>query len=299
MSMQLTRRRALGLALAASSAAGLRAGAADEVSDDRALFWEFGPGASASTIFGYDRIAASLVSDIVDEGTRRATVAKRVIQDFPSRAVLPAIKIDPSLQPVVDRLDARTAAAFRAVVQQSFPQVAPTADRMPGIEASMLLMAEGQTPPNPTVGGTIIEGAMKLGRSSMVLISETELRGMLFSPDLTALDKRIGQDTIAYMLDLRARSGPIGRHFEQLYAARRGGDIHSLGAELIKRGVFVPSQILNSDAIKYLLGSRLEAALKKDAAASAFVLMPLDALVGSDGIIAALRKSGNSVTAVA
>lgn len=297
--MLLTRRRALGLALAASAAAGLRAEAAGEASDDRALFWEFGSGASASTIFGYDRIAASLVADIVDDGTKRATAAKRVIQDFPARVVLPAIKIDPSLQPVVDRLDAGTAAAFRAVVQQSFAQLAPTVDKMPGIEASMLLMAEGQTPPNPTVGGTIVEGALKLGRPSMVLISDTELRGMVFPPNLAALDKRIGQDSIAYMLDRRAKGGPLGRQFEQLYAARRGGDIHSLTAELTRRGAFAPFQMLNSDAIKYLLGSRLEATLKMDTAASALVLMPLDALVGNDGIIAALRKRGNSVTAVA
>jgi hypothetical protein len=297
--MHLTRRRTLGLALAASSAAGLRAWAAGQGSDDRALFWEFGSGASASTIFGYDRIAASLVPDIVVDGTKRATAATRVVQDFPPRIVLPAIKIDPSLQPVVDRLDAKTAAAFRGVVQQSFTQLAPTVDKVPGVEASMLLMAEGQTPPNPSVGGTIVDGALKLGRPSMVLISDSELRGMVFPPNLIALDKRIGQDTIAYMLDLRAKGGPIGRQFEQLYAARRGGDIHSFGAELIKRGVFVPAQMLNSDAIKYLLGSRLEAALKTDAAASAFVLMPLDALIGDGGIIAALRKSGNSVTAVA
>jgi hypothetical protein len=297
--MQLTRRRALGLVLAASSAAGLRAGAAGEVSDDRALFWEFGSGASASTIFGYSHIAASLVSDIVDDGTKRAAAAKLVIQDFPSRVMLPAIKIDPSLQPVVDRLDAKTASAFRTVVQQSFAQLAPTVDKMPGIQASMLLMAEGSTPPNPTVGGTIVEGALKLGRPSTVLISDAELRSMASSPNLTAFDKRVSQDSIARLLDLRAKGGPIGRQFEQLYAARRGGDIHNLFAELTKRGVFIPSQILNGDAIKYLLGSRLEAVLKKDAAASAFVLMPLDALVGDDGIIAALRKGGNSVTAVA
>lgn len=297
--MRISRRRALGLALAASSAAALRAEAAGETGDDRAVFWQLGSGAAASTIFGYDRIAASLVSDIVDEGTKRAASAKLVIQDFPSKVEFPAIKLDPSLQPVVERLDTKTAAAFRAFVQQSFAQLAPTVDKMPGIEASMLLMAEGQTPPNPTVGGTIVEGALKLGRPSMVLITDTELRGMVFSPNLTALDKRIGQDTIGYLLDLRTKGGPIGRQFEQLYAARRGGDIHSLGTELIKRGVFSPSQMLNSDAIKYLLGSRLESVFKKDAAASAFVLMPLDELVGEDGVIAALRKSGNLVTAVA
>jgi hypothetical protein len=297
--MQLTRRRALGLTLAAWTAAGFRVKAAGDISDDRALFWTIGSGASASTIFGYDRIAASLVSDIVDDGTKRALAAKQVILDFPSRVVLPPMKIDPSLQPVVARLDAKTANDFRAVVQQSFAQLAPTVDKMPAISASLLLMGEGQTPPNPSVGGTIVENAVKSGRPALVLISDVELRGMVLPPNLTALDQKISQDSIAYLLDLRAKGGPIGRQFEQLYAARRGGDIHTLAAELIKRGAFTPSQMLNSDAIKYLLGSRLEATLKKDANASAFVLMPLDALIGDGGILAALRKSGNSVVAAA
>jgi hypothetical protein len=293
--VRVTRRRVLGIALAASSAAVLPAFAA---SDDKAVFWQFGSGPSASTIFGYDRIAASLVSDIVDEGAKRATAAKRLIQDFPARVVLPAIKIDPSLQPVVDRLDAKTAAAFRAVVQQSFAQLAATVDKMPGIEATMVLMAEGQTPPNPTVGGTIAERAAKSGLQSTVLISDDEIHGLVLAPNLAAWDKKIGQETIAYMLDLRAKGGPIGRQFEQLYAARRSGDLHELNAELIKRGAFVMSQILASDAIKYLLGSRLEATLKKDESNNAFVLLPLDALLGDDGILTALRKRGNTVTAI-
>jgi hypothetical protein len=44
---------------------------------------------------------------------------------------------------------------------------------------------------------------------------------------------------------------------------RRGGAVHSLGAELIKRGAFVFSQILNTDAIEYLLGSHLELCSKR------------------------------------
>jgi len=121
--------------------------------------------------------------------------------------VLPAIKLDPSLQPVVDRLDPKTAAAFRSFVQQSFAQAAPAVDKMTGIQASMLLMGEGQTPPNPSVGGTIVDGAPKLGRPSMGLISAPELQSMALAENqtanLAARDKRIGQDTIAYLLDLR------------------------------------------------------------------------------------------------
>lgn len=297
--MQLTRRRALGLALAALSTTMLGARAAGEVSDDRALFWEVGSGTSANTIFGYTRIAASLVPDIIDEGTKRATAAKRIIQDFPSSVTLPSIKLDPSLPPVVGKLDAKTADAFRGIVQQSFAPLLPTVDKMPGIEATMLLMTEGQTPPNPTVGGTIFEHALQAGRPSTILISDAELRGMVFPSSLTAFDKRISQDTIAYMLDLRAKDGPIGRQFEQLYVARCGGDIHSLAAELSRRGAFSPAQVLNGDAIKVILAGRLEAALKDNEADSAFVLLPLDALLGNDGIIAALRKLGITVTAAA
>lgn len=297
--VQLMRRQTLGLALAASSAAVLRARAAGEVSDDRALFWKIGSGTSASTIFGYSRIAASLVPDIVDEGTKRATAAKWVIQDLPSSVTLPPIKLDPSLPPVIGKLDAKTADAFRGVVQQSFPQLLPTVDKMAGIEATMLLMAERQTPPDPTVGGTIVEHALQAGRRSTILISDAELRGMVFPSGLTALDKRIGQDTIAYMLDLRAKDGAIGRQFERLYAARRGGDIHSLAADLSMRGAFSPAQMFNGDAIKLILTGRLGAALKHNEADSAFALLPLDALLGGDGILTALRKGGNTVTAAA
>ena len=258
-----------------------------------------GSGASASTIFGYARIAASLVSDIVDEGTKRAAAARRVIQDFPPSVRLPPMKIDPSLPPIVGKLDAKTADAFRGIVQQSFAQLVPTIGKMPGIEATMLLMAEGQTPPNPTVGGTIAEHALHQGRPSTILISDAELRGMVLPPNWTVLDKRIGQDTIAYMLDLRAKGGPIGRQFEQLYAARRGGEIHSLAAGLSKRGAFSPAQALASDMIMAILAGRVEAALKGEEAASAFVLLPLDALLGEGGIVAALRKRGNRVTAAA
>ena len=297
--MQLTRRRALGLALAASSTAVRRGWAAGDVSDDRALFWEFGSGASASTIFGYERIAASVVPDIVDEGTKRAIAAKRLIQDFPSAVTLPPIKLDPSLPPIVGKLDAKTADALRGIIKQSFAQLFPTVDKMPGVEAAMLLMTEGRTPPIPAVGGTIVERALQQGRPSTILISDAELHGMIFPSTLTALDKRIGQDTIAYMLDLRAKGGAIGHQFEQLYAARRSGDIHSLAADLNKRGVFSPSQVFESDGMKAILTGRLEAALKGAEARSAFVLLPLDMLLGNDGIVAAVRKNGNAVTAAA
>src|SRR5262249_7694816 len=148
-----------------------------------------------------------------------------------------------SLPPVIGKLDAKTADAFRAVLQQSFPKFLPTVDKMPGVEATMLLLAEGQTPPDPTAAGTIAAHALQAGRPSRILISDAELGGMVSPSSLTAFDKRIGQDTIAYLLDLRAKDGPIGRQFDQLYAARRGGDAHGLAGGLARRGAFGPAQL--------------------------------------------------------
>ena len=85
---------------------------------------------------------------------------------------------------------------------------------------------------------------------------------MVFPSSLTAFDKRIGQNTIAYMLDPRAKDGAIGRQFDRLYAARRGGDMHSLAADLSGRGAFSPVQMPKGDATKAILAGRLEAALK-------------------------------------
>src|SRR5262249_28280267 len=157
----------------------------------------------------------SLVPDIVSEGSQRATDAKRVLQDFHGRVALPPIRTDqPQSTPLLGRLDDKTAAALRAVMEKGFPQLAGTIDRLSGVEATMLLMSEGQTPPNPSVGGTIFSHAEQQGRPSSVLVSDDELRAAFVPPDLAALDKRIGQDTVQYLLELRDKDGAIGAQFE-------------------------------------------------------------------------------------
>lgn len=296
----ITRRQALWLALAASSATGLSACGA-QADDDNAVFWRLGKdGPSQSTLFGYDRIAASLVLDIVQEGSKKVEAAKRLVQDFPASVTLPAIKLDESqAAPVMGRLDAKTADALRSVVRSSFPQLADRLDRMMGIEISMLLMAEGQTPAKPTVGGTIFQHGLEHGLQSTTLVGVDELRALFVPPDFAKMDNAVGQDTVSYMLALRQQQGPIGRHFEKLYAARKGGEIHGLGAELEKRGVFIPSQLFQGDKIKGLLIDRVEAAVTGNNVLSAFILLPLDTLTGGDGAVAALRKRGNVVTATA
>jgi hypothetical protein len=296
--MRITRRQIVWLGLAAAAVRARPGRAAD---DAKALFWQFRAGDSPpSVIFGYERIAASLVPDIVSEGSKRASDAKRVIQDFHAAVALPPIQLDRSrLTPLVGKLDAKTAAALRALMQKSFPQLANTLDQLSGVEATMLLMAEGQTPPNPSVGGTIFSRAQQQGRPTSVLVSDDDLRALFVPPDLPALDRRIGQDTVQYLLELRDKDGPIGAQFEKLYEARESEKIHRLAAELDRRGSFTPSTSLQTDKLKSLLADRTEAALTAKGLASAFVFLPLDTLLGDDGIVAALRQRGSTITAVA
>jgi hypothetical protein len=295
----LTRRQTLWLTIAAFSSSALPAQAAD---DGRALFWQLDPPGSGarSVIFGYVRIAAALVPEIVDEGTKKAAAATRVIQDFHATVKMPSMQLGrEETTPIIEKLDGKTGAAFRAVIGKGFPKLAATVDRMTGIEATMLLMFEGQTPSNPTVGGTIVEGAAQAGRPATVLVADDELRTLFVPPDLASLDKAIGEETIAYMLQLRERTGPIGHHFEQLYQSREGGEIRRISDDLRKRGVFSSGQLFESDKVKALLIERMEAVLDGKNATSAFILLPLGTLLGDDGVLAVLRKRGHSVTPIA
>lgn len=101
------------------------------------------------------------------------------------------------------------------------------------------------------------------------------------------------------MLDLRAKGGPIGRQFEKLYAAGSRRRHLQSRCRIDKTRRLRSRQTLNSDPDQVTCSVVAPKPRPKGAAASAFVLTPLDALVADEGVIAALRKSGNSVTAVA
>jgi hypothetical protein len=75
-------------------------------------------------------------------------------------------------------------------------------DRASGFEATMLLMAEGQHAANFTVAGTIVDHARGVGKPMHQLISDEEIRSAWQPPDLAALNNSIGEDQIAYLLNL-------------------------------------------------------------------------------------------------
>jgi len=104
--------------------------------------------------------------------------------------VLSALKVDTSLQPVGGGLGAKTAAAsFAPSSSVAWRNSRPRSTRYQG-SRHQCCWPRGGRRPIQTVAGAIVERALKFGRPSMVLISETELRGIVFPPNLTALDKR-------------------------------------------------------------------------------------------------------------
>src|SRR5262249_50829584 len=130
--MRVSRRPGLCLSLAAGS---LRAAPPRAAHDRQALVWPVQAGdRPPNRLLGYARGPPSVAPDVVTEGSKRATDAKRVIQDFHGRVALPAIRMDgPQSTPLLGKLDDKTGAALRAVVQKSFPQLASTIDRLGGV----------------------------------------------------------------------------------------------------------------------------------------------------------------------
>jgi hypothetical protein len=137
-------------------AAGIPCAAAAE--QDRALFWRIGSGTNASIVFGYVRIGAGVAPDGVSDGERLLEDVHAVVADMPANVRLPPLSIDrKQMKPIVQIVSPAVADQLRATLAAT--PVKAALDTMSGFEATVVLMGEGQHPPNPSVGGTITEFA--------------------------------------------------------------------------------------------------------------------------------------------
>ena len=91
--MPLTRRHFIGTA---ASAAALACKCV-EAQEEHALFWRIEvPDGGRGVAFGYTRVAAAVVPEVVKDGVRLMEGAKRVVLDM-NNTRFPAMKIDPNL----------------------------------------------------------------------------------------------------------------------------------------------------------------------------------------------------------
>lgn len=295
--MSITRRLFAGGLATVTFASRAMAGA----TDDRALFWSAEPtGRPRSILFGYERIAATRTADIVRDGERLADDQDRLIGAMPNVS-FPKVEIPrKDTTPLVERLSKPAAERVRALLGQD-ARWKPMTDTLSGIEFVAFIMFEGQTQATASVGGTIAAHELSKGKPIAYLLSQTDLQDMLGKPNLAAVDKRIDEKTVTWLLDLHDRVGAVGQHYEALYAGRRSADIQKLSDDMRAHGVpsFNEMGGLQADKVEAMLVARTAETLKKPGGAKSFMLLPLGTLCDDKGVLAKLRADGVKVTPIA
>ena len=294
--MPIDQRRFLALAATTALACNFKARAAET---QPALFWRVTIGSSSAILYGYERVAASVVPDVVKDGDRFIDETKSLILDLSPVVKFPAIEIDRKITvPLSNTISKQTLTDLRDAFGKT-PQVASMTDLLSGLEITSLLMGEGQTPSPATAGGVIAQHGRALDRPVALLISDAEAQGLWNPPDIAALNRSIDEDKVRYLLDLRKQVGPIGAHLEKLYLARQSEEINRFTADIRQHGIVSPSSFLSEERMRALLLDRLVAALAAQDAVAAFALLPLGLLTGADGLVAKLRAGGHAVTVLA
>jgi hypothetical protein len=267
--------------------------------DERALFWRVEtPDGSRGVVFGYARVASVVAPEVAKDGVRFVENAKRVVLDM-NNARFPAMKVDPSLPPLLPKLDPARAQQVRSILTSMHLQPAQF-ETLPGFFIANFLYGEGQTNPVPSVGGVIAERAKALGRPITVLLEASDVEHLRKPVDFARIDQSVDEATIEFLLDARQRVGPIGAHNERLYRERNGEELARFAKAMSEHGVPESQTYLDGEAAREMLLARLPAALRSQQPDdSAFCLLPIGMLTGPKSILATLRDRGAHTTSLA
>ena len=276
-----------------------RAALAGSVEED-GLFWIAATmGKPTTTMFGYARTAASAAPALVQEGEERARPCGVLVTDIPN-VRLPLISINRNaVTAIASRVPTTLAARLSKAIDAAAPAM-PTRERLSGLEVVILLQGEGETPPQPSVGGTIAEALQKTGQPFRCLLTPQEYVAGYSTPDLAALDRTIDADVVAFLLDQRDRVGPLGRYQEKLYVAQKIGDLARFTDDLRAHGVpsFKDYSGLAADRVEALIVERSLQTIQATAVPQ-FVMVPVAVLTGEQGVLARGRAAGLSFKRVA
>ncbi|WP_315924344.1 hypothetical protein [Mesorhizobium sp. SP-1A] len=288
----VSRRQLFGLAAALALAPSLATAAGK-----KALFWQLrGPGEANGVLFGYERINANLAPDVVADGNGYVDAAKQILVDVGPKVVLPKSNLDrKAITPILKLLDAQTADRLRAIFSTS-PQLASVVDTLSGVEATVLLMGEGQHRPEPTVGGVIMGSAKQKGLAVRQLVSDEEFQELGRNVDLTAINRAIDQPKIAYLLETRHRVGPIGAHLEKLYVQRQSDELQRFNEDVRLHGIPTPGLWVDQPKLTGLLLARLTDQLRTIGPEPFFAMAPISLLTGQQGLLAALAARDIAVS---
>jgi hypothetical protein len=263
--------------------------------DETAVFWRVTPqGRKGAVLFGYVRIAPAVVADVIRDGDALVDASDRVVLDMPPDVRFSTVGATrQQLKPIAQVVSPATADRLRKFLSST--PAAAIGDRISGLETTMLLMGEGQHNSTVTAAGAIVDHARSAGKPIDQLVSEAEIQSAWQQPDFVGLDNRIGEETVAYMLDLRDKVGPIGGYLEQLYRQRKAEEIERVTADMTSHGVVSPSQFLETDKVRELMLARALDMLTRQADEARFMTFPLGLLAGSSGLLAAFKAKGLTV----
>lgn len=273
------------------------AGFAGAAAPQRGVFWRAKFQSHQLILFGYVRIRADYLPDIVADGKRLIQKTKSVLMDMNPGIIFASEEFDnKDLKPVFTALPKSYQDDLRAVLATSPAKNA--IEKLTGFEAAILLIGEGQQgfgPDAPSVGLVLTQYGLSLKRDIKTLASDDEVKALRKPLDAATVNS-VDPSAVTFLLDLRRRVGPIGGHFDELYKARNGDEIARLGEEIAARGVLTPSDFLDAERLRTLFIERLA---RQPAGANAFVILPIGLLSGQHGILNELRSRGAEVTPIA
>jgi len=260
------------------------------------LFWRAKFPSQEIVLFGYVRVRSDFFPDIVAEGKRLIDQSKLILIDMNPGLTLSTTKFKNSdLRPVFPRLPQPYQEELKAILSTS--QARNATESLSGFEVGLLLIGEGQhsfTADAPSIGLELANYGVSIGRSVKTLASDSEMRSMQKPPTLEMINS-VGPDSIAYLLDLRRRIGPIGEYLDELYKAGKSAEIASLGEEITAKGIFTPTDFMDADRLRALFVERIA---NMPVGTNAFAMLPIGLLSGSYSILPELRTRDAEVTAI-
>jgi len=264
--------------------------------EDSSLFWRAKFPSQDLVLFGYLRVRADFFPEITAEGKRLIDQSKLVLIDMNPSLTLSTTKFKNSdLKPVFPGLAKPHQDELKTILSTS--PARNTIEKISGFEASLLLLSEGQHffgPDAPSIGLELANYGLSIGRAVKTLVSDGEMRSMQ-KPLTLEIVNSVGPDSIAYLLDLRRRVGPIGGYLDELYKARKSAEIAILGEEIAAKGIFTPTDFMDADRIRALFVERIA---NLPAGTNAFAILPIGLLSGPYSLLAELRSRGAEVTAM-
>jgi hypothetical protein len=261
-------------------------------SSDNALFWHVKFPTYELILFGYARIAASFVPEVVVQGKQLIDKTQALILDMNADVTLSSIDFDRNqVAKVFPSLSSSQQKDLQVMASSRVPD--KLLEKLSGFEMAALLLSEGQHaigPSEPSIGEELINDSTTLNRPMTKLLDDNEVRSMERPLTLERV-KSFGASHVSFLLDLRRRVGPIGAHLDELYKARRCAELQTLTEEIAARGIMMPPDI-DQDQLRLLVVERLA---RLHNGTNAFTMLPIGILGGRYNILEDLKARGAEI----